>query len=43
VSPRDPLVLALVAAALVGTGLVASLLPGMRATRADPMDALRAE
>jgi predicted permease len=43
VSPRDPGVLALVAATLVVVSCVASLVPGLRATRIDPMAALRAE
>lgn len=43
VSPRDPLVLIAVAGVLLGVGGAASLLPGLRATRVDPMIALRSE
>ena len=42
-SPRDPLVLGGVAVVLVVVATAASLLPGLRATRADPNVALRAE
>jgi predicted permease len=42
-SPRDPVVFTLVAAVLLGTALAASLLPARRATRADPLMALRNE
>ena len=43
VSPRDPSVFAVVAAGLIAVSVAASLLPGLRATHVDPMDALRAE
>ena len=43
VSARDPLVLTGVAVTLVGVGILASLLPGLRATRVDPMEALRTD
>jgi predicted permease len=43
VSPRDPTVLAAVALVLLGVSLIASALPGLRATRVDPMVALRTE
>jgi ABC-type antimicrobial peptide transport system permease subunit len=43
VSPRDPTVLASVSALLLLSAAVASLVPALRATRADPMMALRAE
>ena len=43
VSSRDPLVLGGVAAILLTVGVMASLLPGIRATRVDPVEALRAE
>jgi predicted permease len=43
VSPRDPAVLVIVAVALGATGVLASLLPALRATRVDPVVALRAE
>ena len=43
VSPRDPTVLGGVGAVLVAVSVVASLVPGLRATRVDPVDALRIE
>ncbi|HEX6051654.1 MAG TPA: ABC transporter permease, partial [Gemmatimonadaceae bacterium] len=43
VAPTDPVTLGAVAALIAVTGLVASWLPGRRASRADPMMALRAD
>jgi ABC-type antimicrobial peptide transport system permease subunit len=43
VSPRDPLVYAAVAALVTVVSIVATLVPARRATRVDPMIALRAE
>jgi ABC-type antimicrobial peptide transport system permease subunit len=43
VSPRDPVVLAAATASLLAVALAASLLPGLRATRVDAMQALRQE
>jgi predicted permease len=43
VSPRDPMVFVLVMAALLGAALVASLIPALRATRVDPISALRGD
>ena len=43
VAPRDPTVLATVVAVLLVVAMAASAVPAWRASRADPMDALRAE
>ncbi|HEX9708583.1 MAG TPA: FtsX-like permease family protein, partial [Candidatus Thermoplasmatota archaeon] len=43
VEPRDPGTFATVAAVLLGTGLLATVVPAVRATRLDPVEALRAE
>jgi len=43
VSPRDPGTLAAIAASLALVGLIASLVPARRATRVDPLVALRNE
>jgi ABC-type lipoprotein release transport system permease subunit len=40
---RDPLVFAATAALVLVIALAASVLPGRRATRADPLEALRAD
>lgn len=42
-SARDPRVFGVVAVTLLATAVVACLIPGLRATRADPTAALRAE
>jgi predicted permease len=42
-SARDPMVFAAAAAVIVAVTLIATLLPGVRAARADPLRALRAE
>jgi predicted permease len=42
-SAREPLVLGGAAVAVLGVAILASLVPGLRATRVDPMQALRAE
>jgi ABC-type antimicrobial peptide transport system permease subunit len=42
-SPRDPLVMVVVAAVLAVTGLVASIVPARRAARVDPLLVLKAE
>ena len=41
VSPLDPVVFVGVSLLLAGAGLVASLVPARRATRVDPIEALR--
>lgn len=43
VTPRDPLVYVVVALMLAGAGLVAALVPALRASRVDPLVALRME
>jgi putative ABC transport system permease protein len=43
VSPGDPLVLTAIAGLLAGAGIVASMVPGARATRVDPIHVLRVE
>jgi len=42
-SPRDPAVLVAAGLVVVVVALAASVVPGLRATRVDPMEALRAE
>jgi ABC-type antimicrobial peptide transport system permease subunit len=42
-SPRDPVVFGVVAASLLVVGILASLIPALRATRVDPVQALRAD
>jgi ABC-type antimicrobial peptide transport system permease subunit len=43
VTPRDPLILAIVTGGVAAAALVACYIPGRRAVRVDPMIALRAE
>jgi predicted permease len=42
-SPRDPVVFAVVIVTLLATSVIASILPAIRASRVDPMEALRVE
>jgi ABC-type lipoprotein release transport system permease subunit len=43
VGPRDPVTFASVPALLAGVALLATYLPARRASRIDPLDALRGE
>jgi len=43
VQPRDPMIFGLVVAVLSGAGLLACLIPAQRATRVDPLIALRSD
>jgi ABC-type lipoprotein release transport system permease subunit len=43
VSPRDPLVLTAVSAVLLAVAVLASTVPGLRATRVEPTEALRGD
>ena len=43
VAPRDPMVLATVCAVLLATGILASVVPAIRATRVDPAAVLRSD
>jgi ABC-type antimicrobial peptide transport system permease subunit len=43
VTPKDPLVFSVVVAVIAGVGLLASFIPASRATRAEPVSALRSE
>jgi ABC-type antimicrobial peptide transport system permease subunit len=43
VTPSDPVTFAIVFAIMLGVGAAATLVPARRATRIDPMQALRQE
>ena len=43
VDPRDPAVFGIIVLTIVSVGILASLVPARRATRADPVEAMRSE